>query len=56
MNLHANATVVGACASTVVVWVASLFGVDVPGEVGAAFATMVGIGCGAVYGNGEPKT
>ena len=47
-NVHPKVAAggIGGAVATLVVYAASLFGVTIPGEVGAAIATLVSLGSG----------
>lgn len=49
-DVNANATVVGAAATTIIVWGLSLAGVTMDGEVAASLTTLLALGFGLIRG------
>jgi len=50
-DISGNATVVGAAATTLIVWGLSLAGVVMDGEVATALTTLIAVGFGLIRGD-----
>lgn len=50
-DIHGKATVEALAGTTVILWLLSLASVSVPGEVGAAITTLIGVGVGIYKGS-----
>lgn len=50
-DIHGKATVEALAITTIAIYIASLFGLTVPGEVAAAGTTLIGVGVGVIKGS-----
>jgi len=50
-DVHGKATAEALAVTTIAIYAASLLGLTVPGEVAAAFTTLVGVGFGILRGD-----
>lgn len=55
-DINANVTVAAGALTTLVIYIASLFGATIPGEVGSAITTLAAVIFGFFAGTSSPLT
>lgn len=54
-DVNSRYTVIGMCITTIAVWIATAFGIDVPAEVATSTTTLIGLGLGLWKGDNRKE-